>query len=197
MTLREWIELQAVIMSLWPHAPRLTEEQLRTQHRLVASVGAQAAVDAIEAWALAANAFPPPPGVVVAEVARRGEPTTGWAQARQLLVRAAAAFGRDREADALRWLAERSPFAARMAVEQGWRQWCREELDSPDHGGAVDARLARTYGGVVAGLHRERAEGRVRPLVGDRLRALGAGEGTPGQPRRLDVAGVLGVGEPR
>lgn len=180
MNRQEYAQLTAVKRSLWEQAKPLSAQEHEAAFSLLASVDFEAAKAAMIRLSLAGREWPPPVGVLIGEANGGMVAQASWAEARDLLCKAASRFGRDREADALAWLEERSPTAARMAVEVGWRQWCREELDSPDHGGAVNARLQSVYGGVAAQELREVREGRVLPVVGRRLSVLNGGGGVEG-----------------
>lgn len=176
MNRQEYAQLTAVRRSLWEQAKPMTREDHEAAFSLLAGVDFAAARSALMRLALEGREWPPPMGVLVAEAAGGDDATTSWAEARELLCRAASRFGREREHDALVWLDEQSSTAARMAVEVGWRQWCREELDSPTHGGAVNARLESLYSTVAASERLARAEGQQLDVVGRRLRLLGAGD---------------------
>lgn len=93
-----------------------------------------------------------------------------------LLVTAAGTFGADRQLEALTWLVDESPHAARFAVEHGWRQFCREGLFDPQFGGAVRQRIERAAAAAVGGLEQELREGRVLPIVSDQIVRLERGE---------------------
>lgn len=194
MTFPEWVEVNALIVALWPHARDLEPELIRLQHRIVVDVDQADAIAAVERASTSGADFPPTVGQI-AKAARQeasGGAAAPWTAALALLRQAAGQFGARREADAIRWLAERSPHAARFAVEHGWAIWCREQLDDPDHGGAVAARLERSYGSVAAALDREVADGRILPRVAERLRALDAGAtASSGGLRRLTALKAL------
>lgn len=66
ITLVEWIELQHLIVSYWPYAKALTDEQLATQHELVCRLDREMVAKAIREHALSGAEFPPGPGQLVA-----------------------------------------------------------------------------------------------------------------------------------
>lgn len=189
----EWVGLEAVMAALWPHAPQLTPGQIEARYDVAGGLDAEAAHDAIKRHSRRGERFAPTPGEVCAAVAdATGARPVTPGEALDLMRAAAGRFGGSREAEALRWLAERSPHAARAAIELGWRSFCRERLDDPEVGGAVRARLERSVAGSTAGYDREVREGRVLPLVGDRIRTLGAGEDRSGL-RQIGGPGIAGL----
>jgi hypothetical protein len=192
MTLTEWAQVEAFIAAAWPQARPMDRNQVRMRHELVRDVPFAVALDELQRMARAGREWPPNPGQLAAAAhaaARAAAPSVGAVIA--LLEQAAGAFGARREADALRWLAERSPHAARAACELGWRQFCREQLHDPQVGGAVRQRLERALRGTIAGLERELAEQRVLPLVEDRIRVLETGHAPPSGLRHLRADALL------
>jgi len=173
MTLPEWIECQALIVAFWPHAPHLTEQQIRLQHQLVAHIDQQQAQHAISAHARSGREFPPTPGQIVAATTELPDAPT-WPEAKALIVQACGRFGRDREADGLRWLAGRAPQVARFCADQ-WRQLCDAEIDG-DYGGAVETRWRQDFQTVCRQMGDEIAQGQLRPVVRDRLAHLERGQ---------------------
>lgn len=194
MTRGEYAAFVATIRGLWGRkAVERPEDEHEVAFRMLADLPADEAVAALRRLAARDPEWPPEVAQVIAEASGGVVDDPAWADTRDLLVRAASSFGREREADALLWLHGKSDHAARLAVEIGWRQWCREELDSPEHGGAVNARLEKSYASLVAGMRQERSEGRVLDVVARRLAWLGEGGGR-GELRRPSF-GVLGTGE--
>lgn len=192
MTLSEWAQVEAFIAAAWPQARPMDREQVRMRYELVKDLSLGAVLDELQRIAGAGREWPPNPGQLAAAVraaARPPAPAVGSVIA--LLEQAAGAFGAQREADALRWLSDRSPHAARAACELGWRQFCRESLHDPRVGGAVRRRLEQTMQGTIDGLEREIAERRVLPLVDDRIRMLDAGREPRSGLRRLSAEGVV------
>jgi hypothetical protein len=192
VTLSEWNRLQALIVTLWPRTESPSHDALKLSLPVVTDVPFEAAQQAVWAWSRQGKEWPPRPGQIVDACRQQSADVLSSGEALDLLRRAAGLFGRERESDALRWLADRSPHLARFVVEHGWRVLCLERIDDPEHGGAVRARLERSYVAVAGDLERERASGHVRELVGQRLRSLGGGQVRSGL-RRLDVAQVLGA----
>lgn len=180
MTLAEWIECQVLIVAFWPHTQRLDEQQIRLQHQLVAHLDPQAAQAAITGWARAGREFPPTPGQVVAACTDLPDAPT-LPEALSLIRQACGRFGRDREADGLRWLAGRAPQVARFAADQ-WRQLCDAEIDGA-YGGAVENRWRTDYTLACQQMSDETARGQLRPVVRDRLAHLEHGK--PGARRGL------------
>ena len=180
MTLPEWIECQVLIVAFWPHTQRLDEQQIRLQHQLVAHLDPQAAQAAITGWARAGREFPPTPGQVVAACTDLPDAPT-WPEALSLIRQACGRFGRDREADGLRWLAGRAPQVARFAADQ-WKPLCLADIDG-DRGGAVAHGWQRDYQTVCQQMNEEIARGQLRPVVRDRLAHLEHGK--PGARRGL------------
>lgn len=180
MTLPEWIECQALIVAFWPHAPHLTEQQIRLQHQLVAHIDQQQAQHAISAHARSGREFPPTPGQIVAATTELPDAPT-WPEAKALIVQACGRFGRDREADGLRWLAGRAPQVARFCADQ-WKTLCLDGIDG-EKGGAVEHRWRADYAQVCRQMSDETAQGQLRPVVRDRLAHLEHGQ--PGARRGL------------
>lgn len=193
MTLSEWIEAQATIRALWPHAQALDERALRLQHRLVVDVDREVALEAIAAHARSGAQWPPTPGQVAQFVsqAEHGE-ALSWTSAYRLVCRAVRKYGRNGEAEALRFLLDRSPHVAEFAAEYGWRRLCTEPTEDPDHGGAVLQRLERAYLAHCRQVDRDLVQGRVPQLAARRAVALESGDrGPAGGLRRLDLVAVL------
>jgi hypothetical protein len=74
ITLIEWIELQHLIVSYWPYAKALTDEQLQTQYELVCRLDRDTVARAIREHAVSGAEFPPGPGQLVARI--QAEPVT-------------------------------------------------------------------------------------------------------------------------
>lgn len=200
MTLEEWAQVEALVAATWPHAKRMDRDQVRLRHQIVSDLTREQAVDAVTRMAREGREFPPQPPQIAAHVverARQAAPAVGTVMA--TLLQAASQFGagtyvadrRQHEAQVLRWLAERSPHAARFAAEFGWAQFCREGLSDPEYGGAVRQRLERSIQGTISGLEREIREDRLLPLVSDRIRSLEAGGSPVSGLRRMGVGDLL------
>ncbi|MCK9250671.1 MAG: hypothetical protein M0P31_17040 [Solirubrobacteraceae bacterium] len=173
MTLDEWIEIEGLIAAAWPHARPMSRGQVEARHRIVEGHDQAVIAEAVEWFAKQGERFPPGPGELhhhIASKARTSVP--GAAETLRLIGQAIGAFGDDREADGLRWLAERSSHAARAVVDYGWRELGRERTADPDHGGAVRARVERTIAGSIGAMEDERREQRALPRVRDRIAAL-------------------------
>lgn len=196
MTVDEWLECEAFILANWQNAKPQTPKNVKLRQMAVDDVPYELGLAVLVQMLRAGRQFPPTSGDVyraAAEATREPAPAAG--EVILLLRQAAGRFGRDNEAGALRWLAERSKHAARFAVEHGWRQWCMEGMDDPEHGGAVRHRIEKSVVGSVAGLEREYREGNVLQLVGRRLQQLDSGTADRGL-RRLNPGDVLGASRP-
>lgn len=186
MTLAEWAQVEAFIAAAWPQARPMDRDQVRMRHALVEDLPQAAVLAEVQRMAGAGREWPPNPGQLAAAVRESSRvPAPAPGVVIGLLEQAAGTFGANREADALRWLADQSPHAARVAVELGWRQFCRENLHDPSVGGAVRQRIERSAQSSISGLEREIAEQRVLPLVGDRIRALDSGRESATGLRRM------------
>ncbi|MCK9249992.1 MAG: hypothetical protein M0P31_13595 [Solirubrobacteraceae bacterium] len=174
MLLREWAQVEAAIAAAWPQSKPHTDDEVRIRHGLVPpDLQLDVALNAVATLVRAGRDFPPPLPVLVRQADEQSRPPLPSPGATlHLLSQAMSAYGPDREADALRWLAQQSPHAARLAVELGWRQFGMERTGDPDIGGAVRQRLQQTAGAVIRDLERERTNGHVRELVANRLRTL-------------------------
>lgn len=193
MTLDDWLKLEAFIAANWQNAKLADRNAAELRHRVVMDLDYEAAINALVSMVRAGREFPPNPGQLYAEVTAKARPMApAPGTVISLLKVAAGTYGRDREADAVRWLAGQSPHAARFAVEHGWRQFCMEGIDDPEFGGAVRQRLERSVTGCVAGLEREYREGRVLPLVSDHLARLERGVEARSGLRHLTAGDVLG-----
>lgn len=137
MTFNDWLKLEAFIAANWQNAKLADRTAAELRHRVVMDLEYEAALTTLVAMVRSGREFPPNPGQLYAEVtakARPLAPAPGTVIA--LLKTAAGTYGREREADAIRWLAGQSPHAARFAVEHGWRQFCMEGIDDPEFGGS-------------------------------------------------------------
>lgn len=192
MTREEWVKVEALIASEWPHARVMSRDQVVLRHKVVEDLDADVVVEEVVRFAREGREFPPTPGQLYAAITaaeRPAVPSPG--QVLQLIRRAAGKFGRSGEAAALRWLSFHSPYAARFAVEHGWRELCMEQLDDPEHGGAVRARIERSIASTTSGLEGEYRRGQVRALVGERVRQLEAGGGVRRGLHQLNPGWVL------
>lgn len=194
MTLGEWSGVHTAMTALWKQHKAPEEEQMAAEHAaLPPDLPVEAAMAAAREIWLSGEKWPPSGGEIAAramKALRPPAPAPGTVIA--LLKVAAGTYGREREAEAIRWLASESPHAARFAVEHGWRQFCMEGIDDPEFGGAVRQRLERSASGCVAGLEREFREGRVLPLVSDHLRRLDRGLEARSGLRHLKAGDVIG-----
>jgi hypothetical protein len=198
MTFNDWLKLEAFIAANWQNAKLADKTAAELRHRVVMDLEYEAALTALVGMVRAGREFPPNPGQLYAEVTaklRPAAPAAGTVIA--LLKVAAGTYGREREAEAIRWIASQSPHAARFVVEHGWRQYCLEGLEGPgddgkDYSGAVRQRVERSIDACTAGLEREYREGRVLPLVSDHLARLDRGLAARTGLRHLTAGDVLG-----
>jgi hypothetical protein len=196
MTFTEWCQIEAMLGANWPQLRELSDNDYRLRHGFAADLDADDAKAAVVMLARSGREHPPKPGEIVAAVrnAKRGAvPEPGVVL--DLLCQAASRFGRDDELGALRWLSGQSPHAARFAREHGWREFCGERLFDPEVAGAVRQRVERSIQSSTAGLEREVREGRVLPLVRDRIRDLERGTSGRLGLHQPDVVAVLDAGD--
>lgn len=175
MTLREWNRLHALIVALWPQTQAPTVEALELSLPVVEHLEFEHACQIVRAFSMSGEKWPPAPGEIAARSALDRLPAApAWPEAKALIVQACGRFGRDREADGLRWLAGRAPQVARFCADQ-WRQLCDAEIDG-DYGSAVETRWRQDFQTVCRQMGDEIAQGQLRPVVRDRLAHLEHGQ---------------------
>ncbi|MFZ1694204.1 MAG: hypothetical protein WAT74_13475, partial [Flavobacteriales bacterium] len=134
MTSAEVVELRTVIESLWPNAKRLEDAAVLIWQRVLADTDLEAATSAVVAMNREGREWEPTPG----QIASATEPLAHalpYPEAKQLLL-SALRFGLDGEAEGLRWLAERSPQAARWAASS-WTALYMAPING-EYGGIID-----------------------------------------------------------
>lgn len=203
MTLAEWSGVHTVLTGLWRQHKAPDEDALAIEHAaLPDGLTKEQAVGAARQIWLSGEKWPPSGGELAAcamRAERRPAPAPGEVIA--ILNEAIGKFSthpslptetlRANEARLIRFVADRSPHAARFVVEYGLGQFKREELGDSEYGGAVRQRVERSILGSVNGLEKEYREGRVLPLVGDRIKVLEAGGEQRSGLRHLGLAGIM------
>lgn len=189
MTAQEWRQIATVRNGLWPHAAPLTAEQMQLGFEVVKDVPYEAALRCVYSMSREGREWPPTAGMI-ANCALTRTPLP-YPDAEQLIRKAASRFGRNREQEALTWLAEQDAGVARLVVEHGWERLCNEEIDSPQHGGAVVARLEKAYWGAVNAEAKDAFDGRGGLLVQRRMAALGDGKVRADGLRKPDLTSVV------
>jgi hypothetical protein len=203
VTLAEWSGVHTVLTGLWRQHKAPEDDVLKIEHAaLPDALTKEQAIGAVRQIWLTGEKWPPSGGEIAAlamKAARPPAPAPGEVIA--ILHEAIGKFSthpslpaetmRANEAKLIRWVADRSPHAARFVVEYGLRQFGREELGDSEYGGAVRQRVERAILGSVNGLEKEYREGRVLPLVGERIKVLEAGGEESSGLRHLGIAGIM------
>lgn len=168
MTLDEWIEVSAAVVLYWPrHQP--TPEQVRMQHLAVVDLSKDEALAAVVSLARDGREFPPNSGQVWARARKSSSPgPLAIGAALDLFVKAFR-VGHGDELAGLKWLQAENPVVARWVIAEGWSSLATEQIDHPDHGGAVRARLGASLKRVEAFMVDRQAAGQVETAVQRRI----------------------------
>lgn len=152
------VEFAAVCerVALWWPQRQWSDASAAAYFRDLADMDGGEVATATEALYRSGREWPPNGAQIRNKVLELRADTPGFGEVWDRLLRAASRFGRDREPEALEWLEEWSPLAARFAVMLPFRAFCVTEELEVFHGQARrswDQLCARSVrDGQVAGL---------------------------------------------
>lgn len=183
MRLDEWIVIAAVIENAW----KGDWDQARSgsYFSLLQSFEAEQVERALHILVRNGNPFIPAVAEIVEAIEaqdRVGVPT--WPEALAVVRRALPRYSRDHRAG-LAKIAEAHEMVASWVATYGWDRLSQEPIDDPDYGGAVLKRLEDSYAEHVQRQQERQRHGLAIEMV-ERQRIAG--------PRKLDAAGLLGMG---
>lgn len=183
MTSEEWLPIVEMIRDGFKDDD-FAPAKAKTYFRFLASYDAAVVEAALHAYAQTGEKWAPSASELVALCEGFvSSPTPTWADAWDMIQRAAKRFGRDERA-ALEGLYGRHPYFGLFAQRHGWGRLLAEPVEHEEYGGAVVKRLADEWQALVDAQEERRRRG----LAVATLQAVGSLNG----PRKLDVLAALG-----